>query len=183
MDNIDYIKLFNTILNSKYNKNINKNYRLLDTELRRKSDEEDYILAELLYKFAIGGYDKKYDKSKSTLLHYISIFVDSTLMRMIDNKMKKRGNDMYNKSNTSSFDDEINYGEGFVSPEAVTILNEKRHLLLKYAKSKDRLFEAKIILGEVDFFDFVEEGSKKYDRLRQRVSRLKLSFEDWYEKL
>lgn len=173
--NLDkHIEAFDKVLKSKWDCKI---YRLIHRKISllnrmHKDYDRPNIYMDLLTTYYIGGHDRRFDPMKASLPTYVKHFVNRKLSHMI----RHRRHEIEMDYNTTIYDDEIFYG-GENDPGSMDKLMDFR----RYAESHDRLDEFEILAGYKDYSDLVEMYSKEYDALRQRVSRLKRDFENWYE--
>ena len=91
----DHLEKFDKVINCNW-KEINDVKSKIDTKVkvlrcyyRQPHERDDFVLLELFNMYLLGGYDKKYDPTKSNLLTYVTVFIDSRLDTMLDQRRKR----------------------------------------------------------------------------------------------
>ena len=208
----DHLDKFEKVINCKW-KEINDVKRKIDTKVkvlkyyyRQPQERDDFVLLELFNMYLLGGYDKKYDPARSNLLTYMTVFIDSHLDTMLDQRRKRdlweqgervirqngyvkkvrfRSCDIYDKNYREPlpYDDRDIRISNLEDPETMLIRNEIKRLFWQFAKEKDRIDEAKIILGLEDYETVARQTAMSKNTIRMRVTRLVDDFNIHYEDL
>ena len=208
----DHLDKFEKVINCKW-KEINDVKNRIDTKVkvlkyyyRQPQEKDDFVLLELFNMYLLGGYDKKYDPTKSNLLTYVTIFIDSHLDTLLDQRRKRdlweqgervirqngsekriryKSCDVYDKNfrEPLPYDDRDIRLSDLEDPETMLIRKEQMHLFWQFAKEKDRMDEAKIILGLEDYETVARQTAISKDTIRIRIARLIEAFNLYYEDL
>ncbi len=208
----NHLEKFDKVINCKW-KEINDVKRQIDTKVkileyyyRQPNENKDFVLLELFNMYLLGGYDKKYDPARGNLLTYVTVFIDSHLDTMLDQRRKRdlweqgeriilqngsekrirfKSCDIYDKYFTEPLpndDRDIQFSDP-EDPESLMLRKEKLRLFWRFAKEKDRINEAKIILGLEDLDTISKQTSTSNNTIRIRVSRLIEDFNTYYKEL
>jgi hypothetical protein len=205
----DHLDKFQKVINCKWKeetdikKRIDLKVKLLKYYYRQPQETDDFVLLELFNVYLLGGYDKKYDPSKSNLMTYITIFIDTHLDAMLsqrrkrylwdngervidDNGFKKklrfRSCDIYDKVYLEPIiddDRDIRFRDP-EDPETILLKKEVMQSFWQFAKEKDRINEAKIVLGLEDYEAIARQTITLKDTIRIRVYRLLADFKEYY---
>ena len=208
----DHLEKFEKVINCKW-KEINDVKTRIDTKVkvltyyyRQPQERDDFVLLELFNMYLLGGYDKKYDPTRSNLLTYVTVFIDSHLDTLLDQRRKRdswergerevrqngyvkkvryRSCDIYDKNiREPMLDDDRDIRLGNLDdPETLLIRNEKMRMFWQFAKEKDRIDEAKIILGLEDYETVAGRTAISKNTIRMRATRLVDDFNNYYEDL
>ena len=208
----DHLDKFEKVINCKWKEKndvksrIDTKVKVLKYYYRQPHEKDDFVLLELFNMYLLGGYDKKYNPTRSNLLTYVTVFIDSHLDTLLDERRKRdlweRGErevrqngyvkkvrykscDIYDKNYREPlpYDDrDIQFSDP-ENPESIMIGNEKIRLFWQFAKEKDRIDEAKIILGLEDYETVAGRTAMSRNTICQRVTRLVDDFNNYYEEL
>ena len=180
--------------------NIDTKIKLLEKYYRLPEEDCHFVLYELFNMYLLGGYDRKYDPTKSALITYITIFVNSKLDRLIDSRRKKHfweNGERYigkKKIRFKNVDIQDNQQREIIpdeerdvrfatleNPETIILEKEITKSFWKFAEERDRINEAKIILGLEDYDTIARQTSILKDTICKRVSRLVADFKEYYD--
>jgi hypothetical protein len=201
----DHLEKFRKVIECKWheNKDIKKNIdtkvKILERSYRLPEEDEHFVLYELFNMYLLGGYDRKYDPAKSALITYITIFVNSKLDRLIDGRRKKHfweNGERYigkKKIRFKSGDIQDNQSREIIpdeerdvrfstpeNPESIILEKEITRSFWKFAEERDRINEAKIILGLEDYDAIARQTTILKDTICKRVHRLVADFKEHY---
>ena len=208
----DHLEKFDKVLNAKWKilndikRNIDLKVTLLKCYHRKPYESDDFVLLELFNMYLLGGYDQKYDPARSNLMTYVTVFIDSHLNKMLlernkrelweqgereidlngsRKKIRYKSCDVYDKNFRESLQEHdwdlfVNDTE---TPETVLEKKEKIKLFWKFAKEKNRVSEAKIIMWKKDYETVSRQTGMPVDTIRKRVVRLIGCFNNYYEEL
>ena len=209
----DHLDKFDKVINCKWNEvndlknKIDIKVKILQYYYRKPHERDDFVLLELFNMYLLGGYDKKYDPSKSNLLTYITIFINSHLDTMLNKRRKRelweqgereeikknryrkkiryKSCDVYDKNFRESLpDDDRNIQvSNLEDPEYKLFKRQKKKMFLQYAKKINRVNEAKIVIGVTDYKTVIRQTGISNDTIRKRVCRLVVDFNQYYEDL
>jgi hypothetical protein len=208
----DHFNKFNKVINrnwkkwSETKKQINRRVNFLKYHYRDPHESDDFVRFELFYMYLNGGYDKKYDPTRSNLMTYVIGFIDSHLDPLLEQRQKRKlwdngereiningykkkirykSCDIYDKCHRQSFGDSDHYRTPSEcdTSESRLLNKERLELFYEYAKSKGRTDEAKIIIGLEDYDSISRRTSLSVDTIRKRVHRLIESFNRYYDDL
>ena len=208
----DHLEKFEKVINCKWKKE-NEKKKQIDIKIeilkyyyRQPHEKDDFVLLELFYMYLLGGYDKKYDPTRGGLMNYVTVFIDSHLNTMLDQRRKRdlwdqgervlrqngfekkicfKSCDVYDKNyrETIQYDDRDIRVSDPEDPESILLGEEKTKLLWKFGKEKNRTDEVEIILGLEDYETIMIKTGMSRNTLRQRISRLVEEFNEFYEGL
>jgi hypothetical protein len=208
----DHLEKFEKVINCKWKKEcdvknrIDKKVKVLECYYRQPHERDDFVLLELFNMYLLGGYDKKYDPTRGSLMTYVTVFIDSHLDAMLDQRRKRdlwdqgervlrqngfekkicfKSCDVYDKNYRESitYDDRDIRISDPEDPESILLGEEKTKLLWKFGKEKGRRDEVEIILGLEDYETIMIKTGMSKNTLRQRISRLVQEFNEFYEGL
>jgi hypothetical protein len=208
----DHLEKFDKVLNAKWEKpndikrNIDLKVNLLKCYHRKPYESDDFVLLELFNMYHLGGYDQKFDPARSNLMTYVTVFIDSHLNKMLlernkrelweqgereidlngsRKKIRYKSCDVYDKNFRESLQEHD--WDLFVNdtgtPETILEKKEKIMLFWKFAKEKNRVSEAKIIMWKKDYETVSRQTGLPADTIRKRVVRLIDCFNNYYEEL
>jgi len=202
----DHLEKFRKVIecawyeNNDIKKNIDTKIKLLERYYRLPAEDEHFVLYELFNMYLLGEYDRKYDPTKSSLITYITIFVNSKLDRLIDSRRKhhlwengeryigkkkikfKSGDIQDNQPREIIPDEERDIRFATIeNPETIIMEEEITKSFWKFAEERDRINEAKIILGLEDYDTIARQTSILKDTICKRVHRLVADFKEHYD--
>jgi hypothetical protein len=208
----DHLEKFEKVINCKWKKENEKKQKIdikiktLRSYYRQPHEKDDFVLLELFNMYLLGGYDKKYDPTRGGLMTYVTVFIDSHLDFMLDQRRKRdlwdqgervlkqngfekricfKSCDVYDKNYRESlpYDDRDIRISDLEDPESILLGEERRRLLWHFAKEKNRIDETKILLGLEDYHAVSTETGISKDTIRKRISRLVDDFNEYYDAL
>jgi hypothetical protein len=208
----DHLEKFDKVLNAKWEKpndikrNIDLKVNLLKSYHRKPYENDDFVLLELFNMYLLGGYDQKFDPTRSNLMTYVTVFIDSHLNKMLLERNKRelweqgereidlngsrkkiqyKSCDVYDKNFRESLQehDRDLFVNDTGTPETVLEKKEKIKLFWKFAKEKNRISEAKIIMWKKDYETVSRQTGLPADTIRKRVVRLIGCFNNYYKEL
>jgi hypothetical protein len=208
----DHLEKFEKVINGKWKepsdikRGIDLKVKLLKYYHRQPYEGDDFVLLELFNMYLLGEYDQKFDPARSNLMTYVTVFIDSHLNKMLldrnkrelwekgereidlngfKKKIRYKSCDIYEKNFRESFQDHdrdlcVNNIE---TPETILEKNEKIKLFWKFAKNKNRIAEAKMIMEKKDYETVSRQTGLPVDTIRKRIARLIDCFNKYYEEL
>ena len=208
----DHLNKFDKVINGNWKnendlkRSIDLRIKLLKTYYKDPLESDDFVLMELFYMYMDGEYDKKHDPIRSNLMTYITVFIDSHLDTLLEQRRKRKlwdngereiningykkeirykSCDIYDKCYRQSFGecDHFRPLSEFDTPESLLLNDERLELFYEYAKNHGRTAEAKIILGLEDYESISRRTSLSVDTIRKRIHRLIDSFNIYYNDL
>ena len=91
----DHPDKFEKVVNCKWKEKndvksrIDTKVKVLKYYYRQPQENDDFVLLELFNMYLLGGYDKKYDPTRGNLMTYVTVFIDSHLDTLLDQRRKR----------------------------------------------------------------------------------------------